>query len=242
MVRRTKEEAQATRSALLDAAERVFHAQGVSRTSLAEIAQAAGTTRGAIYWHFKDKADLFDAMMQRVILPLEASVLMAGEGMAHPDALHELRSGLQVALRLIATDSRARRVFEIASHQIEYVGELAAVKQRRITGRDACMAKMEATLALAAQTAARQLPMTAAEAAFGLNSVMDGLIRNWLMASAGFDLQTNGLQVVDAYLAGLGFGVRPAVEAQDVPPATRAEAPIRTGTAKSRGRVVASPR
>ena len=47
MARRTKEEAQATRVQILDAAERVFHAQGVSRASLAEVAKAAGVSRGA---------------------------------------------------------------------------------------------------------------------------------------------------------------------------------------------------
>ena len=58
MVRRTKEEAQETRNSILDAAERVFFEKGVSRTSLADIAQAAGVTRGAIYWHFAHKSDL----------------------------------------------------------------------------------------------------------------------------------------------------------------------------------------
>jgi TetR/AcrR family acrAB operon transcriptional repressor len=67
MVRRSKEDALATRNSLLDAAEHVFLAQGVAGTSLNDIAQAAGTTRGAIYWHFKDKADLFNAMMDRVV-------------------------------------------------------------------------------------------------------------------------------------------------------------------------------
>ena len=58
MARRTKEDALATRHALLDAAERSFQVHGVARTSLAQIAEAAGLTRGAIYWHLKDKADL----------------------------------------------------------------------------------------------------------------------------------------------------------------------------------------
>ena len=74
MVRRTKAEAEQTRHKLLDAAEQLFLQRGVSRTSLNDIAQAAGTTRGAIYWHFKDKADLFNAMMQRVTLPMEEAL------------------------------------------------------------------------------------------------------------------------------------------------------------------------
>src|SRR6476659_3155944 len=72
MARRTKEEAQETRARLLDAAEQVFHEKGVAHASLEDIAAAAEVTRGAVYWHFKDKAELFDAMMQRVVLPSEA--------------------------------------------------------------------------------------------------------------------------------------------------------------------------
>ena len=51
-MRRTKEDAQLTREVLLDAAEVLFAQRGVSRTSLQEIAKAAGMTRGAVYWHF----------------------------------------------------------------------------------------------------------------------------------------------------------------------------------------------
>src|SRR5258706_330493 len=76
MARRTKEEAQETRNRLIDAAERVFQEKGVAHASLEEIAAAAEVTRGAIYWHFKDKAELFDAMMQRVVLPVDA--MLAG--------------------------------------------------------------------------------------------------------------------------------------------------------------------
>ena len=66
MARRTKEEAQATRDRILDAAELEFQRHGVSRTSLQAIARAAGVTRGAIYWHFKNKPDLFKAMLKRL--------------------------------------------------------------------------------------------------------------------------------------------------------------------------------
>lgn len=59
MARKTKQQALETRQHILDVAMRLFSQQGVSATSLAQIAQAAGVTRGAIYWHFKDKSDLF---------------------------------------------------------------------------------------------------------------------------------------------------------------------------------------
>ena len=68
MARRTKEDAATTRELLLDAAEREFCERGASRTSLAEVASAAGVTRGAVYWHFRDKSDLFSAMCARAVL------------------------------------------------------------------------------------------------------------------------------------------------------------------------------
>lgn len=71
MARRTKAEAEQTREQILDAAEAVFLDRGVARASLEEIAQAAGVTRGAVYWHFRNKADVFDAMYCRVHLPME---------------------------------------------------------------------------------------------------------------------------------------------------------------------------
>lgn len=64
MARKTKQEAQETRQYILDVALRLFSQQGVSSTSLGEIAKAAGVTRGAIYWHFKDKSDLFSEIWE----------------------------------------------------------------------------------------------------------------------------------------------------------------------------------
>src|SRR5882757_9515892 len=78
MPRRTKAAAAVTREHLLDAAQRVFREHGVTRTSLTEVATAAGVTRGAVYWHFKDKAALFTAMCDRATLPLDAMLEAAG--------------------------------------------------------------------------------------------------------------------------------------------------------------------
>jgi len=111
MVRRTKQEAQATRSHILDTAERVFEERGVSGTSLHEIAKAAGLTRGAIYWHFEDKADLFNAMMERATMPLEEA---GGFGDADM-TVAQMRNGFRDVLKRIVADPQMRRVFEIAT-------------------------------------------------------------------------------------------------------------------------------
>src|SRR3954468_22255693 len=108
MVRRSKEDALATRNTLLDAAERVFLAQGVAGTSLNDIALAAGTTRGAIYWHFRDKADLFNAMMDRVVMPLQCALesVQQGDG---GDPLPGLKKAVRAAMRQTVSDPQTRR-------------------------------------------------------------------------------------------------------------------------------------
>lgn len=63
-MRKTKEEAYQTRCNLLATALTVFYERGVSKASLDEIAKTAGVTRGALYWHFKNKKDLFEALFQ----------------------------------------------------------------------------------------------------------------------------------------------------------------------------------
>ncbi len=203
MARRTKEEALATRNRLLDAAELLFQAQGVSQTTLQQIAQQAGATRGAIYWHFKDKADLFNAMMERVILPLEAPPKAAA--LSHDDPLAEIEEGMVHALTLMTTDPQVRRVFDVATHKVEYTHDMASVQQRHLDARNACVVDFEKALRLAARRARIRLPVPGSVAAQGLHALISGLIQNWLLDPAAFDLVPTGRRTFRVYLAGLGF-------------------------------------
>lgn len=208
MARRTKAEALQTRSNLLDAAEQLFLQNGVSRTSLAQIAQAAGATRGAIYWHFKDKADLFIAMMQRVTLPLEEDLDQA--------SAPSLTDGLGMILRLIlkgidktAQDLHARRLFEIATQKVEYVDELNAVKERRLQVRQQMIAATERALTHEASKQGVQLPMPAHTAAVSLYAMVDGLIMHWLLEPQTFDLPQIGRASTCHFVRSLGLQVAP---------------------------------
>lgn len=204
MARRTKEEALATRHRLLDAAELLFQAQGVSQTTLQQIAQQAGATRGAIYWHFKDKADLFNAMMERVILPLEAAP-RAAAAPGVDDPLAEIEEGMVHALTLMTTDPQVRRVFDVATHKVEYTHDMASVQQRHLDARNACVTDFEKALRLAARRGRIKLPVPGHVAAQGLHALISGLIQNWLLDPEAFDLVPTGRRTFRVYLAGLGF-------------------------------------
>jgi TetR/AcrR family acrAB operon transcriptional repressor len=207
VARRTKEEALATRHRLLDAAELLFQAQGVSQTSLQQIAQQAGATRGAIYWHFKDKADLFNAMMERVILPLEAGpkAVCASTAATADDPLAEIEEGMIHALTLMTTDPQVRRVFDVATHKVEYTHDMASVQQRHLDARNACVADFEKALQLAAHRNRIRLPVPSYAAAQGLHALISGLIQNWLLDPEAFDLVPMGRHSLRVYFEGLGF-------------------------------------
>jgi TetR/AcrR family acrAB operon transcriptional repressor len=202
MVRRTKEEAAATHDRILDAAEKLFVEQGVSRTTLQHIASEAGVTRGAIYWHFDDKAALFNAMMERVILPLESAMELLDQTHA-ADPLQDLREYMLAGLRVTVEDPQARRVFEISSLKMEYVEELDAVRVRRQQSLRAWMTRAEARIGLAQQRGQVKLEVTPRAAAIGMWVLTDGLIRNWLFDPSTFDLMAVGTEVIDSHIDGL---------------------------------------
>lgn len=204
MARRTKVDALATRNHLLDAAEHVFLQQGVAGTSLNDIALAAGTTRGAIYWHFKDKADLFNAMMDRVVMPLQAALTLEEADPADP--LPALKQSVQRAFHRTVTDPQTRRVFEVATHKVEYVDRLCAVRARHLKVRDEWVTLLRQVLLKSASVQGVRMALPAAVAAHGMQALVDGLIQNWLLDPQAFDLEAVGMKAVDTYLRGLGLG------------------------------------
>ncbi len=234
MARRTKAEALATRDQILDAAEHVFERRGVSRTSLNDIAQAAGLTRGAIYWHFENKADLFHAMMRRVTLPLEEAAQRAAVADA-VDTMQHLRASLIDTLVRTSSDPQVRRVFGIATHKVEFVDELLVLRERKLATRNGWIANVESGMARAARRGEFHCQLPPRVAAVGLHALIDGLIRNWTLDPSTFDLVHVGTQVLDAYLAGLAAA--PGSPAA----AARVMSPARTPTTARRPRQRTTP-
>ena len=208
MARRTKADALATRHQLLDAAECLFAEKGVSRTSLNDIALAAGASRGAIYWHFKNKADLFNAMMERTTLPMEQALQQVGHEPGQ-DPLVELRCSIADAMHRIANDERTRRVFEVATLKVEYVDELMAVRARHRRVQADNVSQMERSLQEALVQRALSLPLPVATLAQGLYALLVGLIHSWLLAPETFELEATAEASVRTSLS--GWGLLPAL-------------------------------
>jgi AcrR family transcriptional regulator len=55
-----------TREAILDSCRQLFAKHGFSTTSIDDIARAVGITKGADYWHFASKKELFEAILEQI--------------------------------------------------------------------------------------------------------------------------------------------------------------------------------
>ncbi len=217
MVRKTKQEALETRHRLLDAAEQLFHERGVSRTSLQDIASAAGVTRGAVYWHFEDKVQLFTAMMDRATMPLEEG-LLPQEGTSAPPSLVDLRWGLLNVFHTCSHSERTRRVFEIAMKKVEFSGEMQALHARKLANHRAWRSQNQDCFEAA--KAAGQLPasLDSGTAAIALVALVDGLIHQWIMDPDAFDLTAMGEAAIERFMNSLvqtGAGLLPPVTAEE---------------------------
>ncbi len=201
MARRTKEEALQTREQLLDAAERVFLERGVGHASLAEVADAAGVTRGAIYHHFDSKAELFEAMVERAEMPIDAAFESAAA--SDDDPLDSLGKRALNALLQLASSSRVRRVFEVVFLRCEYTDELATVEQRHLREREQCLYLCGSLLDKAVELGQLPRDTDTRMASHLLYALIGGLMRDWVQAPKSFDLKAAAPQLITLFMAGL---------------------------------------
>ena len=202
MARRTKAEAESTRAAILDAAEVLFFQHGVSRTTLEKIAAAANVTRGAIYWHFANKAALFNAMLERVRLPFQ-HLLAEVDNNPAADPFSQLRDLMTNGLRLIASSEQHHRVLTIVFHRCEYIDELnpAVTKQDELD--EQAVAVMQRAFERAAKAGTLRDGVSPRLAAMSLHMYVGGIISHFLLKPQQCDLQQHAGALIDTMLQGL---------------------------------------
>ncbi|GAA5236659.1 TetR family transcriptional regulator [Verticiella sediminum] len=205
-MRQTKLDTEQTRLALLDAAESLFWTQGAARTSVLDIARTANLTRGAFYYHFKDKAAIFEALIERA-RALDADLPVIAEG-EKADALATLRAFCIGVFERFVQDRLRQRVFGIVMHRREALGDLEPLAQAR--REEICRSSHAYERLLERARKAGQLSphWTPPIAATTLYCAIMGLLDQWLRAPERFDVRTVGIACINQLLD--SFGHRPA--------------------------------
>ncbi|ANB52240.1 TetR family transcriptional regulator [Aeromonas veronii] len=197
MARRTKEEAQQTRCHIMSTALDLFCSQGLAKTSLTDIAMAADLTRGAIYWHFKNKDELFISLWQELCSPL-AHQLDACLNPDEPDPLGQLRLFFEGVLHSFIHNPAQRQMFTILFNLESLEGEAISLREHIRSQSANFFRDLETTLANAVRRGQLPANLNLQRAATLLHCTLDGYIINWLHFPGRIDLQGESAFMIES--------------------------------------------
>ena len=206
MVRKTKEDAELTRQRIIDAAREVFSMKGVSRTSLEQIATHAGVTRGAVYWHFANKSELFHAMREQVFLPLidrmDDTLLLNLDKEFSPgkDPLTRIESFLQGTVDVLNNHQETRQTYEIIMSKCEYVDEFATVLQQILSNCSSMSEKLEQVYQKAHNKGLINANHEPAQLAMDTHLFFSGLLHLWVKDSDGTRFRNQANTLISAHI------------------------------------------
>ncbi len=202
MVRKTKEDAELTRQRIIDAARTVFLKRGVSRSTLEHIATEAEVTRGAVYWHFKNKTDIFYALRDRAFLPLidrmyDTLAIQKDD----IDPLTQIENSLCDTINQLNENIEMRQIYEIMMIKCEYVDEFATVLQQILSNCSDITEKIQ----LAYQRAKEQKLLTLALSPYALaqdtHLFFSGLLHMWVKDADGSRFRHQAIALIQAHIS-----------------------------------------
>jgi len=200
-MRRTKEEAAVTRATLLKTALSVFSAKGYAAATLDDVAKAAKVTRGAIYWHFKSKADLYNTLVQEFSARGAAVVQQA---VAEGGTLIEiLRRVFVRQCALIEEDKEARAVMELALFKTGLEPELQPGRKRQLEASTALVAGLTDVMQQGIAQGVLRNDIDPADMARAFLALENGAIQLWLTLPRSFSLKVSAESFADILISGL---------------------------------------
>ena len=200
-MRRTAAEAEETRQAVLRAALRVFSTQGYAATTLEQVAQAAGVTRGSIYWHFANKAELYRALIQSFAGrsgPIMAQAAAEGGGF-----LDVCRRILVRLLTSLEDDAELRAVTELTLFQTERTAELADVNAEMAQATQTLVEMLASIMRQGITSGALRVTLDPEDVARAFLAYQQGLFHLWLSYPDAFSLRERASALADIFIEGI---------------------------------------
>ncbi|MBV8041386.1 acrEF/envCD operon transcriptional regulator [Pluralibacter sp.] len=215
MARKTKADALLTRRLLIESAIKQFALRGVSETTLTDIAEAAGVTRGAVYWHFNNKNELFNEIWREQI-PFRETIEHTLIQCEKDNPLEYMRGLFIASLIYIAVTPRMQALMQILYHKCEFNKDMMSeseIRQRIGFRYDNVRRLLDACIrngSISAETNVELMLMI-------LHSFFSGVIKNWLMDPERFNLQAQAPLLVDNILATLTTSHSPRASLGKIP-------------------------
>jgi len=182
-MRRTKAQAAHTKRTILDAATRLFLEVGYENASLDEIAANAGVKRGAVHFHFVNKAGLLSALCEDMSLPMqELAEQLEAEG-THA-SLYDMDATITSIFSTIDADPQRRGLIRLTM-----AVELSRSDDHLHAYMSDFVTRVRTTLVAIFRAAEREgqlaMPWSACSAALALHNLVTGFIFDYARRDTG---------------------------------------------------------
>lgn len=200
-MRKTKEEAAVTRQNLLDAALTVFSREGYAATTLDDVAKEAGVTRGAIYWHFGSKAELYTTLITESDA---ASQIRMDELVAEGGGVIDIMRRISVhLLSEIDQNERTRAIHELVMFKTGIEPELEEGMERKRQGIAALVDEIEGYMKIGIDSGEIRPDVNARDSALAFLGIQQGMVLMWLLNPAMFSLKQRADAIMDIFFEGI---------------------------------------
>lgn len=200
MVRKTKEDAELTRKRIINSARAVFLSRGVSRSTLEHIATHAEVTRGAVYWHFKNKTEIYQAIREQVFLPLidrmDDSLTLA----SNEDPLTQIENSLCQTIDGLNNNLEMRQMYEIMMIKCEYVDEFASVPQEILSNCSSIISKIKHVYERAESQGILAVKLSPLDLALDTHLFFSGLLHLWVKDTDGSMFRHQAKELIKAHI------------------------------------------
>jgi TetR/AcrR family acrAB operon transcriptional repressor len=200
-MRKTKEDTAATRKAILEAALAVFSRQGYAAARLEDIANEAGVTRGAIYWHFASKADLYNTLVGEVSARGDVVI---NEAVAQGGTFIERCRRIMIRLlEYLEEDEAYRSVMELTLFKTEFTPELEAGIRMKAEGMKAAETTLTHFIKGGIDSGQVRADLDPVIGARALLAYLNGITITWMLDQKAYSLRASAPALVDVYIMGI---------------------------------------
>jgi TetR/AcrR family acrAB operon transcriptional repressor len=196
-MRKTKEEAEKTRATILKSALKVFLKNGYSKTSLSDIAENAGYTRGAVYWHFKDKSEILKNIISKFhdrFFSKQHNILESSL-----DPIHKIYEMININLPLLYNNKEFRDFIELTWFKTE-IDQHEGLLQGKIAITKSFNDTITTLFKEASYEGALKNGVDPEIAARTVTSIINGVYRGYFIIPDKLQNEKTGRTIIENYL------------------------------------------
>ena len=190
-----------TRAVLLKTALSVFSAKGYAAATLDDVAKAAKVTRGAIYWHFKSKADLYNTLIQE---SSARGAVIVQQAIAEGGTLIDILRRIFVRIcTVIEENKEMRAVMELTLFKTGVDPDLQTGRKKQIEEGNALLQGITEAMRQGIAQGMLRKDLDPADMARAFIAFENGAIQLWLLSPKSFSLKRSAESFADVLVAGL---------------------------------------